>query len=260
MTDTSKDLRKQYQPQISMLASTEGHCADLPVDLVAVNRNIRQEVRLDEEFLESIRTQGVLQPILVSVLDDKAKRQVVVCVAGHRRLAAAKEVGLPLIKCMSKTLSGRAAIVAALSENVNRAALHPLDLADAFQELAFQGASRSEMEAMFNRDRKTIGRYLKMSKWTAETKVLIRKHSEFFNSRLLLALASKRMTPHEIEGVVRDLIHGKPKPRKPRRPSKKALASALEDFFMSRGLSEGEKGLIVEALRHLNLLEEKTDS
>lgn len=257
MSNNSKELFRKYQDEISKLASTDGYCTDLPVELISVRRNVRQDVRLDEEFIESIRAQGVLQPILVSVLDDKGRGQVVVCIAGHRRLAAAKHVGLPLIKCIAKTLPGQAGIIAALSENVNREALHPLDLADSFQELEVQGTKRKQMEALFNRDRKTIGRLLKMAKWTAATKELIRKHPEFFSSRFLLALASKRTTPREIEQRVRELIQGSPKPRKRRRLSEGAAKAALEDFFTKKGLAEDQKQLVIEALKHLNVLSEE---
>jgi ParB/RepB/Spo0J family partition protein len=254
---TNLDLYKKYLTEISKLANTEGYCTDLSVELIAVVKNVRRDVQLDEEFLESVKRQGILQPILVSVSSaDRTGRLTVVCIAGHRRLAAAKKTGLKTIKCISKKLPEKQAIIAALSENVNRAALHPLDLADSLQDLANHGVERSEMENLFNRDKKTIGRFLKMAQWTATAKDLIRRHPGHFNSRLLLALASKRKQPYEIESIVQSLVVANPTRRGPRRQSRRAVVDGLRDYFATHALEEDKKKAIIDALRYLNLIPE----
>lgn len=240
---------KKYQHEIKMLAASDGYCTDLPVSLIVSNRNVRHALRLDDEFLESIRTHGIIQPILVTVSEDRP-----LCVAGHRRLAAAIKLGMTKIKCVSKKVLGAASITTAVSENVHRSPLDPLDLAESFQELALQGITRKAMEALFDRDRKTIGRYLKMAEWTARTKELIRAHPGRLNSRQLLALASRRKTPHEIEAIIVALLASEPQRRGPRRPSGQALVKAVADYCAARGLTDGDRTLIEDALRHLRLL------
>lgn len=253
--NTDLELYKKHQAEIAKLANTEGYCTDLPVELITVLKNVRRDVLLDEEFLESIRTQGILQPILVSVTsEDRMSRMAVVCIAGHRRLAGAKKLGLGTIKCISKKLPEKQAIIAALSENVNRAALPPLDLADSLQDLVNHGVDRPQMENLFNRDRKTIGRFLKMAQWTAATKDLIRAHPGHFSSRLLLAMASKRKTPHEIEVIVRQIVTASPKKPAPRKQSKKAVASGLAEYFEKHSLEDDTKQAIIDALRYLSLI------
>jgi ParB family chromosome partitioning protein len=250
----SSELLNKYKNEILKFEKTDGYCTDLPVELVQVRHNVRLELNLDEEFIESVRQQGVLQPILVTVVDNDDRKKIIICIAGHRRLAAAKTVGLPFIKCVSKKLPGKAATVAALSENVNRAALHPLDLAESFHALELQGTTKQEMESLFNRDKKTIARFIKMADWTAETKELIRGHPEFFSSRILLALASKRATPREIEKIVRSLVQATPKPRSDRRTTKKSISQEIEKYFEKSNLAEHEKKIILDALDFLKLL------
>jgi ParB/RepB/Spo0J family partition protein len=247
-------LRHQYEAEIARLGAIDGHCADLPIDLIAVTHNVRQEVQLDEEFLASVRAQGILQPILVSVVAGASKPPVVVCIAGHRRLAAARQVGLGTIKCVSRQLAGESAVVAALSENVNRQALHPLDLADSLLQLELQGTRRQTMQTLFNRDRKTIARLLKMGHWTAATKDVIRRNPRTFTSRTLLALASRRASPREIEQRVHDLARGASKPRQRRRLTGEAAVEALEAYFRATGATAEQRRLVLDALRHLHIL------
>lgn len=255
MSGISKEELKRYQQQIKLLAATEGYCTDLPVELIAVRKNVRAELALDEGFLESLRQYGVLQPVVVSVVSDDKKHPMVVLIAGHRRLAGAKAVGIPVIKCISRRFEGDAALTAAVSENVNRTPLHALDLADFFQELELQGKlRRADLEALFDRDRRTIGRYIKMAEWTQHSKELIRQHPEHFGAGFLLSLASRRLTAREVETLIDRMINIPPQPRARRRPSGRSLMAAIDRYCANKGLGEREREIITDAFRDLRFL------
>src|SRR3954470_18316762 len=89
--------------------------------------NARQSLDLNDGFVGSIRKEGVRQPIIVTNGRDAGN---VTLVAGHRRLAAAKQTGLP--ETPSPLGEEKKAPAAAALENPARRNLHPVEEARAF--------------------------------------------------------------------------------------------------------------------------------
>lgn len=83
-----------------------------------------------KELADSIHTSGVLQPILVRPADGKYQ-----LVAGERRLRAAKLAGLETVPVVVRDLSDREALELAVTENVMREDLNPIDIAQAYNSL-----------------------------------------------------------------------------------------------------------------------------
>jgi len=85
-----------------------------------------------------IRSQGLLQPLVVRPLEGKAKYFEVL--AGHRRLRALQEIhrgnGDPKIPCILRDVDAATADAMSLGENFGREPMHPLDEAEAFAKLA----------------------------------------------------------------------------------------------------------------------------
>ena len=85
-----------------------------------------------------IRSQGLLQPLVVRPLEGKPKHFEVV--AGHRRLRALQEIhrgnGDPKTPCILRDVGAATADAMSLGENFCREAMHPLDEAEAFSKLA----------------------------------------------------------------------------------------------------------------------------
>jgi ParB family chromosome partitioning protein len=109
--------------------------------LVTGRRNPRQVKpgkEADRRLAALIRSQGLLQPLLVRPIDGDAKRYEVV--AGHRRLRALREIhrgdGDPKIPCVLRDVDANAADAMSLGENFGREPMHPLDEAEAFAGLA----------------------------------------------------------------------------------------------------------------------------
>lgn len=84
-----------------------------------------------EELAASIKTHGVLQPLLVRPLDDGTYELI----AGERRLRASKRVGLEAVPVMVKEMEDNSAREAALIENLQREDLNPVEEAMAYQEM-----------------------------------------------------------------------------------------------------------------------------
>lgn len=87
----------------------------------------------DADLAESIRSKGILQPLLVRPIAGKRGRFEVVF--GSRRLRAARVAGVLFAPCQVREMTDVEALEAALVENVQRADVHPLEEADGFAEL-----------------------------------------------------------------------------------------------------------------------------
>jgi len=112
------------------------------------------------ELAQSIRTYGVLQPILLRPLNGSGKFE---CVFGHRRLRAAKAAGLEEIPAQSKELSDAEVIETQIIENVQRKDIHPFEEGAAYRELHERcGFSVDEIAAKVGRSTGTIYARMKL--------------------------------------------------------------------------------------------------
>ena len=117
----------------------------------------------DAELLESIRTHGILTPLLVRPIDDWHGSDLYEVVAGHRRLAAAQELGLEAVPVTIRTLTDDQARETAIVENLQREDLAPLDEAESYQALlAIPGATPSSVAAAVGKSPAYVGRRLKL--------------------------------------------------------------------------------------------------
>ena len=90
--------------------------------------------RIDEQTIaqlaESIRTQGVLEPLIVRI---KGKKYEIVC--GERRYRAAKVASLTELPCLVRELSDEQVLDIQIHENLHREDIHPMDEAYGYQFL-----------------------------------------------------------------------------------------------------------------------------
>ena len=103
-------------------------------------RRVKPAREAHRRLVALIRSQGLLQPLVVRPMADKPDHYTVI--AGHRRLAALREVhrgdGDPKIPCVLRDVDADAADALSLGENFAQQAMHPLDEAEAFAGLASQ--------------------------------------------------------------------------------------------------------------------------
>jgi ParB family chromosome partitioning protein len=82
---------------------------------------------------DSIRRDGLLQPLLVAPAPPASPRPYVL-IAGERRLRAARQAGLPAVPCCLRQATGPQLLEWALIENIHRADLNPVERAAAYRE------------------------------------------------------------------------------------------------------------------------------
>jgi ParB family chromosome partitioning protein len=119
-------------------ATAESNLRDLPIELLQRGRyQPRVDMREDslEELAESIRAQGIVQPIVVRPVESTLGGQRYEIVAGERRWRAAQLAGLHEIPAIVRDIPDEAAVAVALIENIQREDLNPMEEARALQRL-----------------------------------------------------------------------------------------------------------------------------
>lgn len=171
-----------------------------------LDENIRREIDQDGDeygkLRESIRVHGILQSILVEVREADGDYELV-CVEGHRRAFVAQELGLERVPCILAKYVDRAGRTSAALAASIKEDLHPLDRAEAFAELEAHGVPVKDICAQYERDERTVRRYLKMAKWSLQIKAKIRANKEHFTTRFLFQkMAQTDLSDEELERIV----------------------------------------------------------
>src|SRR6185295_8662456 len=111
-----------------------------------------------EQLAESIRTHGVVQPVVLRRIDDRYQ-----LVAGERRWRAAKLAGLNRIPAVVRDIDDDNLLEIALIENIQREDLNPIEEAQAYKKLIDAvGLTQESLAARVGRDRSYITNYLRL--------------------------------------------------------------------------------------------------
>ena len=130
-------------------------------------RSIFEEDTLNE-LAQSIRTYGVIQPI---ILKDTGSGKYLI-IAGERRYRAAVKAGLEKIPAYIKTAADENIAEIALIENIQREDLNAIETALAYQKLIdSNGFTQAELSERVGKKRTTIANYLRLLKLPAEIQV-----------------------------------------------------------------------------------------
>lgn len=109
-------------------------------------RRVKPAREAHHRLVALIRSQGLLQPLVVRPMEDKPHHYLVI--AGHRRLSALREIhqghGDPKIPCVLRDVDTDTADALSLGENFGQQPMHPLDEAEAFAKLAAQDGKEVE--------------------------------------------------------------------------------------------------------------------
>jgi ParB family transcriptional regulator, chromosome partitioning protein len=169
---------------------------ELPVDLLGRGR-YQPRVDMREETLaelaESIKAQGVVQPIVVRPLpatDGGETRYEIV--AGERRWRAAQLAGLHTIPAVIRDIPDEAAVAVALIENIQRENLNPIEEARALLRLVEEfGLTHADAADAVGRSRATVTNLLRLLELPrAVREMLERRELDMGHARALLGLAS----------------------------------------------------------------------
>lgn len=137
---------------------------DLPLSRVLPHgKNPRTALEKIDELADSIKAQGVLEPLIVAPLNGTQYT----IIAGHRRLAAAKKAGVLKVPCWIRDDldTPDKQLAAMIVENTQRHDLTVLEEADAYAQLvAFPGWTQAKVARELGRDEKTVASRVKIAK------------------------------------------------------------------------------------------------
>ncbi len=168
------------------------------------------------ELAESIRTQGIMQPLLVRPLSGAQAGQYEI-IAGERRSRAARLAGLTEVPVLVKAVSDQNAAAMALIENMQREDLNPLEEAKGLQRLVNEFALTHDQAAQaVGRSRSAASNLLRLLQLTEAVQTLVMAGDlDMGHARALLALqeadqisaaqtiVAKQMSVREAEKLVK---------------------------------------------------------
>ncbi len=140
-----------------------------------------------QELADSIKAQGIIQPIIVRPIDAE-KYEIV---AGERRWRAAQLVGLSNVPVVIKNIDDRATMAQTLIENIQREDLNPLEEADALRRLLDEfSLTHQAIADALGKPRATISNLLRLQDLQPEVKtLLLARQLELGHAKVLLGLA-----------------------------------------------------------------------
>lgn len=150
-------------PHVS--AGSEGAPSVLRLDRMQPGK-YQPRTRMDEgslyELAESIKAQGIMQPILVRPVGDPTEGRYEI-IAGERRSRAAKLAGLTEVPVLVKDVPDEAAAAMALIENIQREDLNPLEEAQGLQRLTAEfGLTHEQAAQAVGRSRSAASNLLRL--------------------------------------------------------------------------------------------------
>jgi ParB family chromosome partitioning protein len=205
---------------------TGGPLKELPVDLVQRGKyQPRRDIDPDslQELADSIKAQGVMQPIVVRPVSDTRYE----IIAGERRWRATQLAGIDTIPAVVRDVSDEAAIAMALIENIQREDLNPIEEAVALQRLQQEfELTQQEVADAVGKSRSTVANILRLMTLEEDVRRLVEHGDlEMGHARALLALAGaeqsrtargvvgKALSVRQTEALVRRLLAERDQPK-----------------------------------------------
>jgi ParB family chromosome partitioning protein len=211
--------------------------------------------RMDEgalyELAESIKAQGIMQPILVRQLSDGPNAGKYEIIAGERRFRASRLAGLESVPVLVRDVPNEAAAAMALIENIQREDLNPLEEAQGLQRLIKEfGLTHETAAQAVGRSRSAASNLLRLLNLADPVQsMLMAGDLDMGHARALLTLdkaaqitaanqiAAKKMSVREAESLAKklgaefNLVTQKPKKEKSR--DIRRVEEELSDLLMA---------------------------
>lgn len=252
-------------------ASSTKHANSLPIEKLQ-RGEYQPRTNMDQESLEelanSIRSQGIIQPILVRPIGgDKYE-----IIAGERRWRAAQLAQLDEVPVLVRDIPDEATLAIALIENIQREDLNPVEEAMGLKRLTDEfGLTHEQMAKAVGRSRAAVTNLLRLLSLSHEARQLLEHGKiEMGHARALLGLPvekqdwaakevySKGLTVRQAEALVKQTLNPPKKPTQVKKSSD--IARLEEDLSETLGTkvtvqdSKGKGKLIIE-YRSLDILD-----
>ena len=242
-------------------SARKDNTATLPVDAIRPGK-YQPRTRMDEQALNelaaSIKSQGLMQPLLVRPVGRVQGREQFELIAGERRWRAAQIAGLGEVPVLVREVPDNAALAMALVENIQREDLNPIEEATGLQRLIEEFRMTHEQAAdAVGRSRSATTNLLRLLKLARPVQAMLMEGSlEMGHARALLALdgarqveaanriAARGLSVRESEALVTRLQRGTASRRKQR--TDRDLARLEEEVSQRLGttvqIRPGRKG------------------
>jgi len=202
---------------------TTGNMADIPLDQISANpfqprSDFNQELLL--ELADSIKTQGIIQPVTIRVLGKNSYQLI----AGERRLQASKLAGLKVIPAYVRTANDQEMLEMSLIENIQRENLNAIEIALSYQRLLTEcNLKQEELGDRVGKNRTTVNNYLRLLKLPPDIQIGVRDKKismgharaliniENIDSQLNLfrQIVKEDLSVRKVEALVRAIVSGK---------------------------------------------------
>lgn len=196
-------LADVHQEEKTSLDETLQH---FPLDMIQPGKyQPRVDMSQDslEELADSIKAQGLVQPIVIRPIDD-GRYEIV---AGERRWRASRMAGLESVPVLIREVSDRSAIAMALIENIQRENLNPMEEANALHRLReeFELTHQEAAEAV-GKSRAAVTNLLRLRNLNEDVKRLVENCDlEMGHARALLALEGDQQSETALHIVEKGL-------------------------------------------------------
>ncbi|KQP11983.1 ParB/RepB/Spo0J family partition protein [Pseudorhodoferax sp. Leaf267] len=207
--------------------------------------------RMDEgalyELAESIKAQGIMQPILVRQLTSGPEAGKYEIIAGERRFRAARLAGLDQVPVLVRDVPDESAAAMSLIENIQREDLNPLEEAQGLQRLVREfGMTHEQAAQSVGRSRSAASNLLRLLQLAEPVQTMLMAGDlDMGHARALLVLeratqitaanqiAAKKLSVREAEGLAKKLSAEfnltSPKPKKEKSRDLKRVEEELSD-------------------------------
>jgi ParB family chromosome partitioning protein len=254
---TSQSQKPVEINEVPVTDDNKGELQKLPVEFLQRGRyQPRKDMSSEalEELASSIRSQGIIQPIVVrQVADEKYE-----IIAGERRWRAAQLAELDVVPCLVKDVPDEVAVAIALIENIQREDLNAMEEAQALERLIIEfELTHQEVAEAVGKSRTTVTNLLRLNNLNDDVKTLLEHGDiEMGHARALLSLegeqqseaaqtvSNKGMTVRDTESLVRKIMQPKAeKPKPVEDPDVKNLETRLGESLGTKvAISHNAKG------------------
>ena len=287
-----RGLEALLGPTASDIGGDSAGSPGLPASLLLTDMvpgMYQPRTRMDEgalyELAESIKAQGIMQPILVRKVGQGANAGKYEIIAGERRFRAAKLAGLDSVPVLVRDVPDEAAAAMSLIENIQREDLNPLEEAHGLQRLVKEfGLTHEQAAQAVGRSRSAASNLLRLLNLADPVQTMLMAGDlDMGHARALLALeratqitaanqiSAKKLSVRQAEGLVKklsaefNLVSPKPKQEKSRdlrrvEEELSDLLTAAVEIRVRKRTRRGEQGEVAiqfGSLDELNGLLEK---
>jgi len=192
----NQQFNNTAQPEVEMEKEIEVRVENTPllVDVSAIKTNPNQPRKIFkekdlEELSESIKENGIIQPLIVAELENGHFELV----AGERRLRAAKKAGLEQVPVVVKRATDREKMIMSIIENVQRSDLNCVEEALAYYQLMNEyKLTQEDVAKKLGKERSTVANFLRILNLPRPVIDLLQKEMLSFGHAKILASVKER--------------------------------------------------------------------